>query len=179
MATIIMITGTNASGKTTLSKELIRRFGGVAEVRKDRTICADRRAVFLGRYVEESKYGGVDRLNETRCLAEIAQDAIANGAEYVFCEGSYLNSFGLNLQRLLFTTRRQLVICLYAPLTEIDRRLRQRSNLRIRQTVAKKQELSLSSARKWHDIGVPTQAFNSMETSTENIADFIIQWITR
>ena len=28
-----MITGTNASGKTTLSKELIRRFGGVAEVR--------------------------------------------------------------------------------------------------------------------------------------------------
>lgn len=174
-----MITGTNASGKTTLSKELIRRFGGVAELRKDRTISADRRAVFLGRYVEESKYGGVDRFNETRCLAGIAQDAIANGAEYVFCEGSYLNTFGLNLQRLLFTTRRQLVICLYAPLTEIDRRLRQRSNLRIRQTVAKKQELSLSSARKWHDIGVPTQAFNSMEISTENIADFIIQWITR
>lgn len=178
MATII-ITGTNASGKTTLSKELIRRFGGVAELRKDRTICADRRAVFLGRYVEESKYGGVDRFNETRCLAGIAQDAIANGAEYVFCEGSYLDTFGLNLQRLLFTARKQLVICLYAPLTEIDRRLRQRSNLRIRQTVAKKQELSLSSARKWHDIGVPTQAFNSMETSTENIADFIIQWITK
>lgn len=157
----------------------LRNLSDVAELRKDRTICADRRAVFLGRYVEESKYGGVDGFNETRCLAGIAQDAIANGAEYVFCEGSYLNTFGLNLQRLLFTTRRQLVICLYAPLTEIDRRLRQRSNLRIRQTVAKKQELSLSSARKWHDIGVPTQAFNSMETSTENIADFIIQWITR
>lgn len=174
-----MITGTNASGKTSLAKQLIRHFGGVREVRKDRTICADRRAVFLGRYAEESEYGGVDSLNETRRLAGIAQDAIANGAEYVFCEGSYLNSFGLNLQRLLFTTRRQLVICLYAPLAEIDRRLRQRSNQRIKETVVKKQELSLSSARKWHDIGVPTQAFNSMETSTEDITDFIIQWITR
>ncbi len=174
-----MITGTNASGKTSLAKQLIRHFGGVREVRKDRTICADRRAVFLGRYAEESEYGGVDGLNETRCLAGIAQDAIANGAEYVFCEGSYLNTFGLNLQRLLFTTRRQLVICLYAPLAEIDRRLRWRSNQRIKETVVKKQELSLSSARKWHDIGVPTQAFNSMETSTEDITDFIIQWITR
>lgn len=174
-----MITGTNASGKTSLAKELIRHFGGVAELRKDRTICADRRAVFLGRYVDGSEYGGVDGLNETRCLAGIAQDAIVNGAEYVFCEGSYLNSFGLNLQRLLFTARKQLVICLYATLPEIDRRLQQRSNKRICQTVAKKQELSLSSARKWHDIGVPTQAFNSKDTSTEDIANFIIQWITR
>lgn len=174
-----MITGTNASGKTTLAKELIRRFGGIAELRKDRTICADRRAVFLGRYLDVSKYGGVDGLNETRCLARIAQDAIADGAEYVFCEGSYLNSFGLNLQRLLFTAHRQLVICLYAPLAEIDRRLQTRSNKRINQTVAKKQESGLSSAKKWHDIGVPTQAFNSKDTSTETIADFIIQWITK
>lgn len=108
MATIVMITGTNATGKTTLAKALIKRFGGIAETRKDITLCNDRRVVFLGRYADSIKYGGVDMLNETKCLETITQDAISKGAEYIFAEGVYLKTFGLNIQRFLFCAKKTI-----------------------------------------------------------------------
>ncbi len=121
-----MITGTNCTGKTTLAKELIRRFGGISRTQKDRTICADTRVVFLGKYAGGEKYGGCDGLHETKKLAPICKDAIRNGAEFVFCEGSYLKSFGINLQKLVFSASHQLIVTLFAPKILPDDRLYKR-----------------------------------------------------
>lgn len=177
MSWCIMITGTNCSGKTTLAKELISRFGGIQKTLKDRTICVDSRAVFLGKYSQEAKHGGCDSLNETKILASICEDAIKQGAKYVFCEGSYLNTFGISLQKLIFSASNQLVVSLFANKELLDNRLHKRSGNAISQSILKKQELCIRSAKKWKEIGVPTCAFDVSKYTTKKIADFIIDYV--
>lgn len=180
MATIVMITGTNCAGKTTLAKELIKRVGGgINQTLKDRTICNNRKVVFLGRYADDVKHGGVDGLNQTKCLEEIAKECISSGAEYVICEGSYLNTFGLNLQRLLFSAEKQVVVSLFAPIELIRQRLQKRSGGKMKDTIYKKQVLCFNSLKKWRQIGVQTFSFNVAETKTEDIANFIIKAICK
>ena len=125
MKTCVFIIGTNAVGKTTLAKELIRRCGGVLREEGRSTVCADGRTVFAGRYAGV-KHGGVDGLNETRCLADMAREAFRQHEVFI-CEGSYMNTFGINLTNALFTADRHLVVFLYAPIAEIDKRLKTRT----------------------------------------------------
>lgn len=67
----VFITGTNAAGKTTLAKSLIRHYGGIKTSSKQLTVCNNDRVCFAGKYSTDSKYGGVDGLSQTKCLAGI------------------------------------------------------------------------------------------------------------
>lgn len=172
MKTVVFITGTNAAGKTTLAKELIRRYGGVARMEGRTSVCADGRIALAGKF-SGVKHGGVDGLNETRCLADMAREAFRTHEVFI-CEGSYMNTFGINLTNAMFTAPGHLVVSLYAPLTEIHNRLRKRTvGGGIKLTIANKQQLSLASARKWAEIGVPVLTFNTLETPVEAVADAV------
>lgn len=177
MTTCVFITGTNCAGKTTLAKELIKRFGGYGSVSRELTICKDSRYVFVGPYADEKKYGGVDALNQTKIIEPILRKAFSEGAEYGFCEGQYMQTFGLNLTNAMFAAERHLVVCLVAPLEVIQRRLKERSGTDINKSIAAKQQTLLRSAKKWAQIGVPTIIINTAENSTEQIADKIIKMI--
>ena len=122
MKTVVFITGTNGVGKTTLAKELIKRYGGVARMEGRVTVCVDERITLAGKFAGV-KYGGVDGLNETKCLAGMARTAFLRHEVFI-CEGSYMNTFGMNLTSAAFVGDRQLVVYLYAPVAEIDKRLK-------------------------------------------------------
>ena len=126
MSTCVFIIGTNCVGKTTLATEIMSRFGGIKDAKGDTTYCRDKRVTFAGVYKEGSKYGGVDGLSQTKCLAGIVDRAL-QVSNVCFCEGSYINTFGVNLTNAIFTAKQQLVVLLYAPVEVIRARLQCRS----------------------------------------------------
>ena len=113
MKTCVFITGTNSVGKTTLAKALIERFGGIKETAKELTFCNDSRVCFAGRYRDENRFGGVDALNCTRVLPDVVAKGLER-CEVIFCEGSYLDTFGMNLTDAMFKAQRHLIVFLYA-----------------------------------------------------------------
>lgn len=110
--TVVFICGTNCTGKTTVAKALQARFGGIRTTTTDTTYCNDRRACFAGRYKTDGKHGGVDVLNRTDTLAGIVKNGFLT-ADIVFCEGSYLDTFGQNLLNAIFAGEKQLYVFLY------------------------------------------------------------------
>lgn len=171
MKTVVFITGTNGVGKTTLAKELIKRYGGVARMEGRVTVCVDERITLAGKFAGV-KHGGVDGLNETKCLAGMARTAFLRHEVFI-CEGSYMNTFGMNLTSAAFVGDRQLVVYLYAPVAEIDKRLKIRGGGGIKETIINKQHLGMASARKWAEIGVPVLSFNTAEVPVESIAEAV------
>jgi cytidylate kinase len=172
--TCVFITGTNAVGKTTLAKEMIMRYGGIAEIINNVTYCKEGRVCFAGAY-GGGNYGGVDKLNSTRILPEIIKEGLKK-SDVIICEGSFMNTFGLNLTNALFSAERQFVVSLYAPIETIALRLETRTGKATAQTlvhVAKRQKCAMIAAKKYHQIGVPTLQFNTAEKSTPEIADLI------
>lgn len=147
------------------------RFGGVA---------------FAGRY--DTRFGGVDELtNEkgsscTSTLAGVVKKALLC-ADTVFCEGMYLNTFGLNLSNALFLGDRQLVVSLWADPLTIYTRLNERSSgkrgdgYRNWETIFRKQRNAMIAAGKWKSIGVPVLQFNTAKSSVEDIRDAVIEMI--
>lgn len=178
MNTCVFITGTNCTGKSTLARALMRRFGGVTETTADTTFCGGA-AAFAGRY--SGKHGGVDSLNSTSVLEGVVRRALARVGT-VFCEGSYLDTFGLNLTNALFAAEAQLVVLLHCPVGVLSRRIkdRRRSPLTpqreaaVMEGVARKQRRCVSAARKYASIGVPVAAFDTSATATEEIADAVV-----
>lgn len=175
MKTCIFITGTNCVGKTSVVREIIARSGGVEELRKTITICKGRKIALAGPYRDGSNYGGVDALNETKGLEGIVRGAFEEGAEYVFCEGSYLNTFGINLTNAFFTAEKQLLVCLVAPLETINKRLGERTGSSINKKIVEKQQRAITAAIKFSQIGVPVMMINAEENTTAEIADQIIE----
>jgi len=170
----VLITGTNAVGKSSLAKELIIRYGGIAKADKQLTSCNDPRVCFAGKYDLTKKYGGVDGFNQTKCLEEVVRAGLQRH-DVVICEGMYLHTFGLNLLNAAFAADRQLVVFLYAPVAEINRRLLQRSQTGIaNDAVWKKQQATAVAAKKWASIGVPVLSFDTSEVSTGEVADQVI-----
>lgn len=119
--TVVFICGTNCSGKTIVAKALQQHFGGIARTTNDTTYCNDSRAAFAGRYKADSKHGGVDVLNRTDTLAGIVRNAFQT-ADVVFCEGSYLDTFGQNLLNAIFAGQNSLYVFLYCNREELTRR---------------------------------------------------------
>lgn len=158
--TVVFITGTNCVGKTTTAWALINLFGGVSSVIDDVTYCADKRYAFAGPYYADKRFGGVDRITDgkgsacTSRLAEVVETALRN-SDVVFCEGSFMNSFGLNLTNALFKGERQLVVSLYAPQKILYERLLARSNgrngsgVRNYDLIFKRQRQAMISAQKY------------------------------
>lgn len=176
MKTCIMITGTNASGKTTLAKSLIERFGGIKSANRTKTICNNGNVALVGKYSYDSNYGGVDSLNCTNSLASIIQECFLQNDTVIF-EGSYLNSFGINLTNALFKAPRQLIVFLYAPVKILDERLGSRSGKKINKEIIDKQNCALRSANKFASIGVPVWCFDTSVTSSEEIENKIAKWL--
>ena len=193
MSKVIFITGTNAVGKSTLALALIDHYGGISDSDKDITFCKDGKTCFVGRYDGQKyggqKYGGVDRLrnaNGSSCtsrLAEVVERALQTH-QRVICEGSYMNTFGLNLTNALFKAQEQTVINLYASPQEIIRRLQQRSNgknnkrdIESVRKVLLKQRTSMSAAAKYYSIGVPVLQIDTGETAFEDELQQVIKAI--
>lgn len=171
------ITGTNGVGKTTLSKALIEHYGGVKTADKELTLCNDERVCFAGKY-GESNYGGVDIINQTKSLQGIVKKALKT-QDVIFCEGSFMNSFGVNLTNAMFEAEKHLVIFLYAPVRVINSRLLSRSGRGVNKGVAKKQNDGCRAARKWDSIGVPVLSFDTSKVENGNIIQQIIKIIEK
>lgn len=174
MKSCVFITGTNCVGKTTLAKEIMRRFGGIKDTSSDTTYCRDNRATFAGVYKDGLKYGGVDRLNETKSLAGIVERAL-QVSDVCFCEGSYFDTFGMNLTNAMFKAQQHLYVFLYAPCEIIHKRLQERSGKMITERIISKQHRTARAANKWQEIGVPVLCFDTSRTNAEEIAETIIQ----
>lgn len=164
MRTCVFITGTNSSGKTALAKALIEKFGGIKEATKELTICQDSRICFAGKYSYESRYGGVDAFNCTRVLPDIVKKGLEK-SEVIICEGSYLDTFGNNLINAIFQAQRYLVIMLYAEGTVLHNRLIERSKKGCNQGILTKQKNVLRAVKKWYEIGVPVQCYDTGKLS--------------
>lgn len=184
MKIVVFITGTNAVGKTTLAWSLIDKFGGIYEERDCVTYCKDKRYGLAGRY-KDKRNGGVDRITNdkgsscTSRLAEVVSEGLKT-ADVMFCEGSFMNTFGLNLTNALFLGDKALVVSLYAPPAVIYQRLKNRSNgmngtgKRNWPTIFSKQKQALIAAQKYEQIGCKVLQFDTSVFSTEQIRDEII-----
>lgn len=184
MKIVVFITGTNAVGKSSLAWSLIDRFGGICEERACTTFCKDKRYGLAGRY-KDKRYGGVDRITNDKgssCTSRLA-DVVREGletADVMFCEGSFMNTFGLNLTNALFLGDKALVVSLYAPPTVIYERLNRRSNgmngtgKRNWPTIFRKQKQALIAAQKYEQIGCKVLQFDTSQYSVEQIRDEIL-----
>lgn len=173
----VLITGTNAVGKSSLAKELISRYGGIRTANKLLTCCNDQRVCFAGKYDITKKYGGVDGFNQTKCLEGVVREGLKSH-DVVICEGMYLHTFGMNLLNAAFAADKQLVVFLYAPVIEINRRLLERSQTGIaNEAVWKKQQATAVSAKKWASIGVPVMSFDTSTIKTSDISEQVIRKI--
>lgn len=182
MKIVVFITGTNAVGKSSLAWSLIDRFGGIYEERACTTICKDKRYGLAGRY-KDKRYGGVDRItNEkgsscTSRLAEVVREGLKT-ADVMFCEGSFMNTFGLNLTNALFLGDAAVVVSLYAPPEVIYQRLTHRSNglngKRNWPTIFRKQKQALIAAQKYEQIGCKVLQFDTSVYSVEQVRDEIL-----
>jgi shikimate kinase len=177
--TCVFIIGTNCVGKTTLAKTLIKLHGGVAEVRDDVTYLRDGRFSIVGRYRDESKYGGLDGINRTDTLKDICKTALLT-SDCVFCEGRYLGTFGLNPMQALFVAERQFIVYLYCNVKELLNRNLQRTGYQantggVIRNMVDKQRIMLNSACKYASIGVTVLSFDTSLHTSEAIAERIIK----
>lgn len=181
--TCVFICGTNCSGKTTVAKALQARFGGIRATTQDTTFCNDGRVCFAGRYKTDSKHGGVDVLNRTDTLAGIVKNGFQT-ADVVFCEGSYLDTFGQNLCNALFAGERCLYVFLYCNKSELMRRNYERlseakrlngTRAEVIERMMNKQRRVLSSAKKFASVGVPVMSIDSAKVSTDEVVETILK----
>jgi len=189
MKVVVFITGTNAVGKSSLAYSLIEHFGGISEERACMTYLKDKRYGLAGRY-KDKRYGGVDRItNEkgsscTSRLADIVREGLKT-CDVVFCEGSFMNTFGLNLTNALFLGDKAVVVSLYAPPEVIYRRITARSNGRSGKgyrnwpTIFRKQVQALIAAQKYESVGVKVLQYDTSQVTTGRIMEELLDTIGR
>ena len=167
--TCVFITGTNCTGKSTLAKELIARFGGIDSVSRTLTSCKNGLVCFAGRYDLTKRYGGVDGFNSTKVLADVVLEGL-QAHEVIVCEGSYFHTIGLNLTNAMFEAEQQLVVYLYAPAETLNARLLERSGKPLTPVMASKQKQCCVAARKWQQMGVPVLSFDTSQVTPPPIS---------
>lgn len=158
MKTCIFITGTNAVGKSALAWALIERFGGVDRITNENgASCTSR-------------------------LAAVVEEGLRN-ADTIICEGSFMNTFGLNLTNAMFKADRHLLVSLWTDSKTIYDRLTSRSNgkygngKRNFPKIITKQRQAMVAARKWQSIGVKVLQFNTAQTTIEEELTAILKAI--
>lgn len=182
MTTCVFITGTNAVGKSSVARAIMERCGGISTERDMVTYLADGVTCLAGRYLG-CKYGGVDRITNAKgssCTSELA-NVVERGLserKVIFCEGSFMNTFGLNLTNAMFKADKHLIVMLYADARTIWERLNGRSegkNGKGRDfpKVMQRQRQCNIAAQKWHEIGVKVLQINSAEYTSPQIVDTI------
>lgn len=170
MKTCVFIVGTNCSGKTTLAKNLIGKFGGIKTSDNRITRTMDNRCSLAGKYNLESKFGGVDSLCATAPLAGIVEEALRT-SDVVICEGSFMNTFGNNLTNAIFKAQKQLVVFLYASAGALKDRMKKRSGTELKEIMMLRQKQVYRAVGKWKSIGVPLMVINTDVMTPEKIAD--------
>lgn len=155
MKTCVFITGTNCSGKSTIARHLQQHFGGIREIASDTTWCNDSRACFAGIYHDGRKHGGVDALSKTSTLADIVTRGLQK-ADVIFCEGSYFDTFGMNLLNAMFNAQNFLYVFLYCDGETLMRRHQER--------------LLASSGRGGVKISLPTSSAGCSASRSERLA---------
>lgn len=177
MKTCVFITGTNAVGKSTLAGAIIARFGGVERIADNVTYCKEGRVCLAGKYQDGSHYGGVDGL-QTKQLAGVVEEGLRH-ADVIFCEGSFMDTFGLNLTNAMFKAERHLLVNLWADGKTIYDRLIGRSGNAKRDfsKIMSKQKQAMVAARKWQSIGVKVLQFNTAEVTIERQVSAILKAI--
>ena len=175
--TCVFITGTNAVGKSALAWAIIDRYGGVDRITNDVTYCVEGSICLAGKY-GVTRYGGVDRITNdkgsscTSKLAEVVEEGLRH-ADVMICEGSFMNSFGLNLTNAMFKADRHLIVSLYTDATTIYERICGRSNgkygtgKRNWPTIIRKQRQAMVAAQKWQSIGVKVLQIDTAKVSIE------------
>lgn len=158
MKTCVFITGTHAVGKSSLAWAIINRYGGVDRITNDKgSSCTSR-------------------------LAEVVEEALRN-ADTVICEGSFMNTFGMNLTNAMFKAQRYLIVSLFCPPQLLYERLVDRSDgrngKRDLSLIFKKQRQAMIAARKWQEIGVSVLQFNTAETTLEEELDKVVSYVER
>lgn len=184
--TCVFIIGTNAVGKSSVARSLIEHYGGVDRIEEQVTYAADNSAAFAGPY--KQRFCGVDRIvdeqghQSTGLLAGVVETALKT-ADVCFCEGSYMDTFGLNVTNAIFKAQRQLVVFLYASPSVLYNRIIERNGGKrggrngngVRfEMVVDKQKRCLRAARKWVSIGVPVLSINTEDFTPEEIANQIL-----
>lgn len=176
MKTCVFIIGTNCSGKSALARKLIERSGGIKEATKELTTCGNGVVGLAGKYAIDSNYGGVDSLNGTKQLEKILRAGF-EFCEVIICEGSYMDTFGMNLTNAMFVAQKHLVVFLYATQEELAKRLKERSGGELTERITSKQQRVSRAAVKWNGIGVPVYCVDSGKVSLDREADTVIQLI--
>lgn len=192
MKMCVFITGTNAVGKSALAWEIINRFGGIESINNDVTYCKDGVICFAGSY-GVTRFGGVDRIKNdkgascTSRLAEVVEEGLKS-CDTIICEGSFMNTFGLNLTNAMFKADKWLVVNLWADANTIYKRLIARTNGKGGKRgdgkfdftkILTKQRQSMIAARKWQSIGVKVLQVNTAETPLEDEARMVLDEIER
>jgi deoxyadenosine/deoxycytidine kinase len=175
--TCVFITGTNAVGKSALAWSIIERFGGVDRITNEVTYCREGSVCLAGKY-GVTRFGGVDRITNdkgsscTSKLAEVVEEGLRH-ADVIICEGSFMNTFGLNLSNALFKADKQLVVSLYTDITTIYQRIIGRSQgkygtgKRNWPTIVRKQKQAMVAAQKWQSIGVKVLQMDTSKVTIE------------
>lgn len=167
----IIIMGTNCTGKTTLIRSIIDKFGGIERTEQNITYLKSRnpKIGIAGKY-DGLKYGGVDGLGCTRVLPSI-MECILTSCDVAIAEGVKLGRFGINIQRSLFCANTPIVVCLYAPIQTIAERLAARSCGKITKRIALDNRGIIRAAEKYKSIGVKTLFFDTSKVKTEDIVE--------
>lgn len=178
--TCVFIIGTNGVGKSSVARGLQKKYGGIESSTSELTICKDHRVCFAGKYVDGSKYGGVDSLNKTGSLREIVSKALKEH-DVIFCEGSFLGTFGINTTTAIMQAERQLIVLLVASPSVLSKRLAERAKDKEKQnklpktTILNKQRRCIRAAKKYKAAFVPVLTIITDNLSVEQISDLIIE----
>ena len=187
MKTCIFITGTNAVGKSALAWAIIDRFGGVDRITNQVTYCKLGSLCLAGGY-GQTRFGGVDRITNdkgsscTSRLAEVVEEGLKH-ADTIVCEGSFMNTFGLNLTNAMFKAEQHLIVSLWTDTKTIYERLTFRSKgkrgdgKRNYRSIVSKQRQAMVAAQKWQSIGVKVLQFNTAQITVQQELDAVLKAI--
>jgi hypothetical protein len=159
-----------------MAKAMMSLLGGVTTTSKYETEVKDGRFVFAGKYIEGSKFGGVDSWGEIKPLQTIVERLLKKH-ECVICEGSKLHSCGPFLQDAIFKADKQIVLLCYASPIELNKRLMKRSGRGVTKEILQDQQACLRALNKWNEMGVKTLHINTEVLNPEDSAKYLLTQI--
>lgn len=174
MKTMMIISGTNAVGKSSATREVIKAISQKLTYSELNTYCGN--FAFCGKYTLD-KGAGVDRYDTTAIIKDAAAEAF-DKVDNVIAEGQFTNSFGLNLLNALFlpNVERRIVLCIYAPQKVIYERLMNRGNgVFDFDNIIRKQRQAQNAAIKYKKIGCTTFAIDSSKFTPDQIGKIILE----
>lgn len=169
-----------------MARAIIAHYGGIDRVVNDVTYCKEGSICLAGTYL--TRYGGVDGITNgkgsscTSRLAEVVEEGLKH-CEVIICEGSFMNTFGMNLINSMFKGDSYLLVNLWADAQTLYNRLTARNNgkngKRNFPKILEKQKQSMMAAKKWQSIGVRVLQINTAEVPLAAEVEMVLKEIER